>query len=322
MHYQPLARAAGRALVAGLAFGAMAPAIDGISTVAAQVRDSGYSMRTDPFLADAAITDIANAMMRTAKDTRGRMAALHSLLKASSQSGIRVVPSTDRHPNTAAETLDKGGDCTEFAYVVLAVINAMNTMGAGIQADASVVHFRDSPPDKDHMIVSVMMKGKRTVIDLQSDAFGKTAKGQYDVLLRFTPEMAAAVYHREYGDYLRDAGNPSVAMLAYLRAAEIFDGDAYVQQNLGILYEKIGRPEAAREYFERANELAPGRYAKDVARGDYNTELKLGEDAYNNGDWAGGKEHFTNALRLGTRLKHGDSAVINEYITDCEARLK
>jgi hypothetical protein len=320
---QPLVKAAGRVLVASLAFGAMSPAIDGISMVAAQEKKAGYSVQTDPFEANPEIRGLASAIMNMASSTKGRMETLFSMYSTSLQGGLKVVASDGRPPNTAAETIGKGGDCTEFAFVVLAVINAMNEKGAGIRAAAQEVHFRSSPPGKNHMIISVSTgNGKGIIVDLQAPEIGKTKNGGYDVILTLSPELAGAIYHQEYGDYLRDAGQLKLAIVAYEKSLEIYEGNSYAHQNLGILYEKAGNMKAAKENFNRANALAPGGYTKDAARGNYNAELQAGENAYNSGDWAACREHFTRALELGKRLKHGDSAIIIDYIKDCDARLK
>ncbi len=319
---RPVAPALGTALVAGLAFGAMAPAVDGISTVAAQTQKAGYSVRADPFGADNTINGMADAIMGGVRGTRGRMGALFDRLKTSSPSGLKEVSSDGRPPNTAAETMQNGGDCTEFASVVLAAINAMNAKGAGIKAAALVVHFRSAPDDRRHMIICVDIGGKQTIIDPQAPGLGETKDGDYDVILTLTPDVAAAVYHREYGDYYRDAGKPRMARVAYERSLEIFDGDAYVHQNAGTLCRNAGNMEAAERHFERANELIPGRYARDAAKGSYNLELRQAQKAYEGGDWAGAQKHFIDALSLGKGLKHDDSTTINEYINDCIQRLK
>lgn len=320
--HQAFARVAGRALVAGLAFTAMAPAVEAFSTASAQTQKAAYDPKVNPLEAGQDIRSMADAVMGAASNTKGRMDLLFSTLSTSSEGGVTVVASDGRPPNTAMQTAKNGGDCTEFAYLVLAIINAMNAKGADIKAEAQVVHFRSSPADKEHMFVTVDIHGKKTIIDLQASDLGETKKGKYEVVLTLTPDNAAAMYHREYGDYLRDVGNQKEAMAAYERSLEIYAGDPYVHQNLGILYEKAGDMAAAKAHYDRANVLAPGRYAMDKARGDYNSELKEGERDYNGGDWAGCKSHFTNALGLGRHLKHDDSLTILDYINDCDKRQK
>lgn len=231
--------------------------------------------------------------------------------------GLTVVASKGRPPNTAAETISKGGDCTELAFVVLAVINAMNARGAGIRVEAPVVHFHDSPPGEEHMLVSVEVKGRKTMIDLQAPELGMVTKGKYDVVFTLTADTAAAMYHCEYGDYFKDAGKPRLALIAYERSLLIFDGDAYVHQNAGVLYEKLGDMEMAAYHFDRANALAPGRYSRDTVRGSYNQELKVGEKEYDAGEYCGCRKHFQNALDSGEKLKPQERTVIESYRDAC-----
>jgi tetratricopeptide (TPR) repeat protein len=109
-------------------------------------------------------------------------------------------------------------------------------------------------------------------------------------------------------------------MAAYRRAVEIFDGDPYVHQNLGILYEKNGDMESAAGHFRRAAGLDP-RYAKDQKRGSYNEELQAGEEAYKKKDWEGCVAHFKNALDSGERLSKEERSAIQAYVDNCESRL-
>ena len=314
-----LARIAGGALMAGLTFTAMAPMADGAFTASAQVQKA-YDTRTDPLKADSGIRGMAESLMGGPSGTNGRMHLLFEMLNTSSGLGLAIDTAPGRPPKTAVETVKSGGECTEFAYVVLAVINAMNARGAKITADAQVVHFHCSPADEEHMFVRVDIEGRKVIIDPQASGFGQTKEGGYDVVRTFSPASAAAMYHRGYGDYLRDRGDGRNAMAAYERSLGVYAGDPYVRQNLGILYEKAGRMADARVQYDAAESLAPGRYAKDKARGNYNGELKAGDDDYKGGDWAGCVSHFTRALQLGRGLTHDDSLSIEGYIDDCSQR--
>jgi len=314
-----LAGIAGRTLVAaGLAFTAMAPLADRVFTAYAQTSD--YNPQANPFQEDKAIDSMATLAIGSASDTRGRVSALFDMLRTSSPTGLKTVSRAGRPPRTAIETVREGGDCGELATVVLAAIDAMNRQDAGIEADAIVVHFRDSPSDEEHMVARALVDGVPLIIDPQAETIGMTKNSSYDVVFRLAPGEAAEMYQREYGDYFRDRGDWSRAMKAYGKALDIFNGDSYVHQNFGVLCEKAGNMAAADAQYEVADSLAPGRYAKDKARGDYNNELSRGDQEYRKGDLVGCIDHFRNALRLGTGLKHDDSATIEEYIDACEQR--
>lgn len=316
-------RAAGTALATGLAFTAMAPATNGIfhgiSAASAQTQTSYYNPKTEPFEADQTIRDLATLIMGSAPDTRGRVKALFDMLNTGSPTGLKALLRADRPPRTAIKTVQESGDCGELASVILAVIAAMNAQGAGIEADAVVVHFHDAPPDDEHMIARAKVGGTPVIIDPQAAALGVTKEGSYDVDLTLTAHQAAEMYHREYGDYLRKQGNAKEAMEAYKRAVGIFNGDSYVHLGLGRLYENANEMEAARAQFVIADSLSHGAYSPSRKRGDYNQEIQAGEAAYNAKDWNACAKHYQKALELCAGLKHGheDSLAIMQFINDC-----
>ena len=319
--HRALLATAGRTLAAGLAFTAMAPAAHGIFTASAQAQKSYYNPKTDPFEATQEMKDRATLIMSSAPDLKGRMGALFDMLSTSSPVGLKASSGIGRAPRTAKQTLQKSGDCTDLAGVIIAVINSMNAQGAGIEADAVVVHFRSSPPDEKHMVARVHISGMPLIIDPQAGSIGATKAGSYDVALTLTLEQAAGMYHRKYGDYLRDNGMAAEAVKAYERSLEIFGGDAYVHKNLGILYEKAGRMGEAARQFATADSIAPGTSRSgDAKRGSYNQELKAAVDAYNSDDYCGCERHYRNALEIDPKPAHADSATINAYIDDCARR--
>ncbi len=295
------ARAAGHALVghvlvAGLAFTAMAPVVDGIQAVAAQAQKAAYSTTTDPLQPDSTINGVAALIMASApQDARGRVAALFNALKTSSRSGLKVVNSEGRPPNTAAEAIRKGGDCTEFGFVILAAIKAMNYMNAGLDAEVQVVHFRNSPPGRQHMLVSVGGDSGKIPIDPQATALGATKDGAYDVVLRLAPDEAAAIYHQEWGEYFSDRKMLEESAAAYERATEIYGNNAEAQKGAAAKYERLHRWGEALRHYRVAVAMDTG-YARDTTRMRYYLEYEQGEKAADRGAWGEGATHFRNAL--------------------------
>lgn len=282
--------------MAGLAFTAMAPVIDGIQAVAAQAQKAAYSTTTDPLQPDSTINGVAARIMASApQDARGRMTALFNTLKTSSRSGLKMVNSEGRPPNTAAEAVRKGGDCTEFGFVILAAIKAMNYMNAGLEAEVQVVHFRNSPPGRQHLLVSAGEAGGKILIDPQAPEPGTTKDGPYDVVLRLAPDEAAAIYHQEWGEYFSDRKMLEESAAAYERATEIYGNSAEAQKGAAAKYERLHRwDEALRHY--RVAVAMDTVYARDTARVAYYLEYELGEKAADNGNWKDGATHFRNAL--------------------------
>ena len=314
-------RTAGTALAASLAFTAMAPVANGIFTVSAQTQESQYNPQANPLEANQRITDMATYAMGSATDTRGRVEALFDMIKTSSPTGLKAGLNSGRTPRTVAQTLQKKGDCSELAGVVLSLIDAMNAQGAGIETDALVVHFRGKPADDFHMIARARIGSMQVIIDPQAASLGATKNGSYEIIFRLTSQEAAEMYHTKYGDYFREHGDKAQATVAYKRALEIFNGDAYAHQNLGKLCEAAGDMEASKRQFEVADSLAPGkRYSRDKVRGNFNQELQQGDAAYKSEKWGEADTHFRNALEVGRNVRHDDSATINEYIVDCAKR--
>jgi Flp pilus assembly protein TadD len=311
---------AGTTLAAGLTFTAMAPITSGIFTVSAQTQETQYNPQADPLEANPRISDMATYAMGSATNMRERVQALFDMIKTTSPTGLKAGLNTGRTPRSAAQTLQKKGDCSELAGVVLSLIDAMNAQGAAIETDALVVHFRNKPADDFHMIARARIGDMQVIIDPQAATLGATKDGSYEVLFRLAPQEVAEMYHTKYGDYFKDHGDEARAMVAYKRAIEIFNGDAYAHYKLGILYGAAGEMDAAKRQFDVADSLAPGKYARYKARGTYNQELQQGDAAYKGENWGEADKHFRNALEVGRRLRHDDSATINEYIVDCAKR--
>lgn len=271
-----------------------------------------YNPNINPFKLKARLKALATSFgSGTPMD---KVKRLFETLHKGGSLGVRVTPGAGRPPRTAAETLDKGGDCTELATLVIPLLREMKVPGGAL-----VVHFKNAPAKVDHMVPYALIDGKKVIIDLQSDRLGATQQGKYTVLMTLSYDEAASMYHREWGDHLRDEGKRRVAIRAYRRALEIYEKDAYVHQNLGILYERSGNMKPAAKHLRRAAQLDP-RYKKHQKRGTYNEELQKGEQALRERRWADCVEHFQNALDSGEKLREQEIKVIQNYRDHCKGK--
>ncbi len=304
-----------RSIALGIALTAFSPMVAGPMERTAYAQQSKYNSKTDPFVANARINEIA-ASLKGSDLEKAR--ALFDKLHRGATEGITVVDGEHRAPRTASETLDDGGDCTELATVVISILKE-----AGAKGRAMVVHFPNAPADEDHMVPYVMDGKRKVVIDLQAGKLGTTAQGKPTLIMDLTFDQAAEMYHREWGDDLRDNGKPQEAIKAYETALRFYGDDAYVHQNLGILYEKAGDMAKSSKHFKKAAELDP-KYAKEEKRGTYNEELQAGETAYNTKKWAECARHFQNALNSGEKLAPDERSAIesNRDACDHNAKLK
>jgi len=286
-----------------------APAASAQKEGAGQTKKQGYDVSTDPFSLKG--SDIIQRL-ELSGDGMTKLATMFSRLRRGGDMGVKVMDMTGKAPRTAAGVLESGGDCTDLTNLAIAIMK-----NQGIPGGAVIVHFRGDPAGLEHMVPYAKLDGEKVIVDLQTAELGDTQKGNYDIVLVLDFAQAASMYHREYGDYLRDQGKGVEAITAYKRAVEIFDGDAYVHQNLGVLYEKNGDMESAARHLKRAAELDP-RYSTDSKRGSYNEELQAGEEAYKNKDWKGCVEHFKNALNSGEKLSKDEKKAIQSYVDVCD----
>jgi len=281
---------------------------------AQKAQKGAYDPKTDPFAQDDRLAAISSGLTGDAME---KITKLFNALGVGGTEGVKTVKSDGRPPRVAAEALARGGDCTDFAYLTISILREH-----GIPGGAMVVHFNSSREGIDHMVPYVEVGGGRQIIiDLQAQTLGKTGKGEYAVLTQYTYGQAAAMYHCEYGDYLRDQGRATEAMAAYERSLEIYPDDAHVHQNLGVLCEKAGEMERAAEHFKRAAALdKTSSRERDVTRGTYNEELQAGLDGYNGADWCGCARHFQNALESGEKLTTQERASIGQYRDACSGK--
>jgi len=246
--------------LADIGFRASAQQMEPDSAAAPVEAENGYKSHANPFEANDTIRRVAGVIMLSAPQDRIR--AMFKMLNVSSPNGLKCVERKGRHPRTAAEAMRKGGNISELSNVVLAVINAMNTMGANMGAEAAVGRFRED--DKAYMLIRIKSGLMPVPIDLEAGSPGCIKKtGNYVVMLRLRPDEAAAFYHREYGDYYRDSGRDIDAVDAYERSLKLCGSDPYVHFSLGLLYEKAGDAKTAKVHFNAADSLAPGTYHKE-----------------------------------------------------------
>lgn len=320
---EPAVRHAGRACAAATVGAAAAFAILGgpmleRATVHAQTTAAAsgklYSIETNPFEMDSRLIEVF-AKLAEAKGDRAKIDSLFRMLRVGGTENVKTVKPEGRPPRTAAEAIGDGGDCTDFAFLVITLLSEQ-----GIACGGKVVHFKGDPAGTDHMVPFAVVDGKEIIIDLQAKRLGETIGGEHAVLLTYTPKQAAAMYHREYGDYLRDQGKVGGAGVAYVRSLSFYADDPYVYQNLGTIYEKRGDMAKAREYFGKAAALDPSKSrVNDARRGSYNDELAALGAAYDKADFCGCVQHADNALATGEARK-ADSTAINQYRNACRKK--
>ncbi len=242
--------------------------------------------------------------------------SLFKLLKAGS-GVLKLDPSNadKRAPRNVDETLEKGGDCTEFALVVLAALKQL-----GIEGGALVVHFEKSPETKEHMFAYAKSGDEKIIIDPQAAGAGKMMKSEkYAVKMDLTPKQATGMYYRETGEHLMKKGKTDDAIKSFEQALEINPQDAYCHHMLGILYEKKGEKKKADEHHAKAAELDPENsvYKKNVKVVDINKELQLAQEAINKEDWDACIKHYENVLNSGVELPKKQKDPIENNLKAC-----
>lgn len=268
-----------------------------------------YTTRTNPIELDGTLRGIL--AQANSGDALTKVTTIFERLHRGGTQGVTVMDMADQMPRTAAETYARGGDCTDLANIVIALFRELRIPGGAL-----VLHFEGAPENVDHMVPYAMIGGRRIIVDLQTSTLGQTAQGRFTEVLRLTYDQAAFMYHREAGDYYKRQ-NQEQAIAAFRRAIELYNGDAYTYQNLGILLERSGEMEGSAQAFRRAAELNP-RYRRDSARGTYNQELQAGQQSYDRRDWAGCIAHFRAALSSGESLSATDRQAIEGNIAACE----
>jgi len=223
----------------------------------------------------------------------------------------------ERAPRDVDSTLEKGGDCTEFAFVIISALKQL-----GIKGGAFIIHFEGSEKEKDHLVAYALLNNKKISIDPQAGKLGET-KGKHTVLMELTFEEAEGVYYRELGNHLRLKGRLDDAIGAFEKAVALNPKDAYCHNALGNLYERKGDVKRAKEHYELAARYDPNNktYQKNKTVGIYNEELKAAYEAFEKGDYKSAKEHFENALNSGEKLNEKEKEALKKNISVCEQML-
>lgn len=273
------------------------------------VRPAESTRATDPYEMNDRMREIAASLSGDAASMVGQ---LHGTLRRGANGGLAVDGSQNRAPRTASETMAQGGDCTDLAGVVIPILENRSIPGGAL-----IVHFDGDPQDMLHMVPYANIGGDM-IIDLQSPTLGNTASGSYTVVHRLTYAEARYMYHVEMGDYQSQQGRRSEAIAAYRRAIAIYNDDAYVHHNIGTLLEQEGSMSDARTHLDRAAQLNPSRYGAAQARGSYNDELRLAQEAYGQQRWADCVQHFRNALASGETISAEERSTIEANIGVCE----
>ncbi len=229
-----------------------------------------------------------------------------------------------RPPRTIDETIEKGGDCTEFALVVVASLKHL-----GLEGGASLVHLKGSAEDMDHIVAYACIDETKVHIDPQAEKLGVVGEGKgYDPIADLSMEEAKGMYYRELGNHYFVKKNYDKSIDAFEQSLKFYEKDAYVHHKLGFLYQEKGRKTDKLEYKEksayhhkRSSELAPDneKYKKEAALAGFNYEIKLGEKDYYDGKLPEAKAHFEKALEIGKDfITKEEKAVIRQYIEACE----
>jgi len=230
----------------------------------------------------------------------------------------------DRPPRTVDETLAKGGDCTEFALVVLASLKHL-----GLEGGATIVHFKEAPENMDHMVAHASVYGNKIHIDPQAEKLGIIGDGkEYEKVSELTIEEAKGMYHRELGNHYFMKNKYDKAIEAFEQSLNFYEKDAYVHHKLGYLYQEKGKKSDDLEHKKKAychnkrsSELNPDneKYKKNTAMAGFNYEVKLGEKSFNEGEYSEAKTHFENAIELGKGYVPKEHIeMIESYIKQCE----
>ncbi len=256
----------------------------------------------------------------TGNTAKEQVESVYDILKVGN-GVLKLNPSNfdKRPPRTVDETLENGGDCTEFALAVLASLKEL-----GIKGGAMVVHFDGSKPTVDHIFAYAFVDGKKVIMDPQAKGFGKLLKNKkYKVKMDLTPEQATSMYYREMGEHLSKKGKTDEAIKNFEKAIELNPKDAYSHHMLGILYEKKGNKKKAEKHHTKAAELEPDKklYQKNVKALDVDKEIKLAQKAINEEDWDGCIQHYENVLNSGVKLSKKQKKAV-EYNLDLCKKVK
>jgi len=281
-----------------------------------------YDSNTDPFVADSAIKSIAKKA-KAGSDLENAK-KLHNLLNIRSPGGLKLSSSggsskDDRPPRTAAETLKKGGDCSEFAYVILTTLNEMGIKSGIIILDVGKGIL--------HALPYAEIEGKKYIIDPQLEEFGVGgAQLESGKIVRLTYEdakkgktvkfvrvlefsQARALSHMEWGTHLEDSKDLRNALVAFKTALKYDLDFGFVQRKVKSITAKIynqskkaaekafnaQRWQKAADLFEDALDHHPESLAKENKAAMHGN---AGASHYNAGNFEKAAEHYDKAFEL------------------------
>jgi hypothetical protein len=304
-----------------------------ISPAYAQRAAATYDPDSSPFVAGPGIRAIAAqakaaSQLATAKKLHSMLQVGAGTLKVA-EAGITI--RDDRPPRTAEEALKKGGDCSEFAYVVLSAAKEL-----GLSARTITLDLGD---DILHILPVVEIDGKAYILDPQTEEFGKgtveigsqritftyesLGRGKGPKLLwESTSEQSLGAWHAEWCNYLKqskkDEARLRQAATACKKAIALNPDDTHSPRKLddasaplvNMLMRKAEgmferQPQRAAELFEEAIDNAPSTMSKAH-------KAQLHENAasgrYNSGDFAKAAEHYDAAYGLTGNKEYKKSA--------------
>ncbi len=301
--------AVGAGLAAGSAverpFGPFAPLL-------ASPARANYSTSTDPFAMDRKLKGISAAV--PSGDAQAKVSWIFNRLNRYASGGVKALSMTGKPPRTASEALARGGDCTDLANVVISLFKQHNIPGG-----VMLVHFNNAPASVDHLVPYALIGGRKVIVDLQTNALGKTADGPYKMLMDITYDQSAGMYHREMGDHFKRKGDSRTAFSAYKRSLELNDKDPYVHQNAAILYGKSGDHATALKHMKKAASLDPA-YKRYVPGAAFNAGLQEGQKAYGEGRYADCANHFQSALDSGHPMPAAHRKALESNIQVCRSK--
>ncbi|MFH1222294.1 MAG: tetratricopeptide repeat protein, partial [Candidatus Micrarchaeota archaeon] len=160
-------------------------------------------------------------------------------------------------PRNVDETLEKGGVCSELAYVVIAALGQL-----GIKGGTIIIGREENSGDDSHVVAYALVGGQKIFIDLQTLEVGALTVNSK--LITDVPSLdeAKSLYYRELGDYYMRRNKDYVrAIDAYLMAISIYDKAAYVHNNLAAAYNRNKNYEKSVFHAKKAVELEPNKTA-------------------------------------------------------------
>ncbi len=244
-----------------------------------------------------------------AKEIYETFAVKHGGLKLSDSSYNK------RPPRQIDETIEKGGDCSEFAMVLAEAATHLNLDGG-----AYIIHMENAGEDEKHVVVYINVKNekndeKKIIIDPQADSINKVLDGgRYEILAELSFAELGYLYYREYGDYHYNKKQYEKAVRDYGRALKLYSADPYIYHGLSISLQRNGRLKEARKYSEKLLELSSSRlYPKSLAKKEKYTStayriiveslVEEGTEKCAAGKPREGKEMLEKALGIGLEHK-------------------